>query len=144
MNYFAVVPLIVLLIISCVMFFGDTCYEFFSENCLPKCVNAHSQTGENYVWLNVLGYGNVIKVEFEEPVGSNNWTLYTDKWWETHCKVVDHSPEKLVESHVNAFIGPNRFARLRYTFQNGKIMEPTQEFYELEAKYFKNQNLCKN
>jgi hypothetical protein len=114
-----------------------------SLSCSDECLKAHSSSGDNYSWLDSLGYGKVKKVEFEEPVNSGKWTLYDDNWWGTHCKVIDHTPANLVNSHYYAFIDPNtRFARLRFTFENGKVMEPTKEFYQLEADYFKNNKLC--
>jgi len=101
------------------------------------CVYAHKQSGDNYVWLRQLGHGNVTKIEFEEPVNSGNWKAYTDHWWQVHCASVSHNPNNLVQAHVNAFIGPNRFARLMFTFQDGTQMEPTVDFYILERDYFR-------
>jgi hypothetical protein len=117
--------------------------RIYSQQCVNNCVKTHSQNGDNYVWLNVLGHGPVKKIEFEEPVGSGNWRLYTDKWWETHCKVIDHSPDNLMDAHVKAFINPKtRFARKRFTFSDGLITEPTPKFYELEQNYFKYFKYC--
>lgn len=107
------------------------------NTCMDDCINLHSSNGKNYEWLNSLGYGKVVKVEFEEPINSGNWRLYTDEWWGVHCKVISHDPDDLVEAHVKAFINPlTRFARKRFTFKNGEIMEPTIQFYELEQEYF--------
>jgi len=114
-----------------------------SPKCINDCVGSHSQKGGNYIWLNVLGHGKVIKIEFEEPVYSGNWRLYTDKWWNVHCKVIDHSPNNLAVAHVKAFINPNtRFARKRFTFEDGTITEPTPKFYELEQEYFAANQYC--
>jgi hypothetical protein len=140
--------LLILLIIFLlvILAYHISCHtEYFSASCASQCAHSHSQNGENYVWLNPLGYGSVIKVEFEEPIFSGNWTLYDDSWWETHCNAVDHNPNNLVRSHVDAFINPNtRFAKLRFSFTDGSILEPTKQFYELEAAYFKKNNYCSN
>ena len=117
----------------------------YSRKCINTCLTSHSQHGENYVWLNVLGNGPIVKIEFEEPVGSGNWRLYTDKWWETHCIAVDHRPGSLAEAHIKAFVNPKtRFARKRFTFENGLITEPTNQFYELEDEYFSKYGYCAN
>jgi len=121
---------------------GYLIYDYYNATC-KTCVQSHSQNGDDYVWLNELGHGKVDKVSFEEPVGSGNWRLYDDKWWETHCRVVDHNPNNLVNAHVNAFIDPsNRFAKMMFTFQDGTLMEPTKHFFELEQNYFKNIKHC--
>jgi hypothetical protein len=112
------------------------------QSCLSACSQTHSQTGDDYVWLNPLGHGKVTKVYFEEPVGSGKWTLYDDHWWNIHCKAIDHSPDNLVASHTRAFINPGRFARLMFFFEDGTQTEPTVQFYQLEADYFRNRNLC--
>ena len=132
-------------------------------NCIPECVQAHSAHGDNYSWLNAE-YGEVMGIAFEEPVlpkyksgqqeydpSTNelvgNWKPYTDDIWAIHCKVIDHEPAHLTAAHVQAFIEPStRFARLRFTFRrpDGMLyqMEPTSKFYELEASYFADNNLC--
>lgn len=133
------VILLLIVLVYCIPYY----MEYFSASCVSQCADSHSQNGENYVWLNELNHGSVLKVEFEEPVGSGKWTLYNDSWWKTHCDVVDHNPENLVAEHVKAFIDPNtRFAKLRFTFSDGSIIEPTEQFYELEAAYFKKNNYC--
>src|SRR5438309_437377 len=114
-NKMIIVTIVILCIFTIFILKSLNYYrEDFSGECTKDCVKAHSQSGNNYEWLDELGHGKVNKVEFEEPVGSNKWTLYTDDWWHTHCKAVSHSTD-LVEAHVNAFIDPEkRFARLRF------------------------------
>jgi len=107
------------------------------------CVESHKSSGGNYEWLNVLGYGNVLRIEFEEPIDSGNWRVYTDKWWKVHCGVIDHTPENLANAHIKAFVNKKtRFARKRFTFENGNVVEPTEQFYELEQEYFKKRHMC--
>lgn len=114
-----------------------------TPDCMKTCVMTHSQNAINYVWLNVLGHGPVKKVEFEEPLNSGKWRLYTDKWWATHCKVVDHDPKNLAHAHIRAFVDPaTRFARKRFTFEDGTITEPTAKYYELEQEYFAERDYC--
>ena len=91
----------------------------------------------NNEWLESLGYGKVKQVYFEDPIGSRNLLPCDDKWWENHYKTVDHDPDNLVESHMEAFKGKNRFAKLVYVFEDGTQMEPTKEFFELEAATFR-------
>lgn len=124
---------------------GPISIAYPSENnpaALPWCVNVHSQNpmGRDYEWLDVLKFGKVLKVEFEEPAGSGNWKMYTDKWWGVHCKAIDHSPDKLVDAHVKAFINPDtKFANLRFYFEKLSVpIPPEKHWYELEAAYFKN------
>lgn len=142
MKYTLLILAIITLFILC--YCCSTFTETFSSDCVNDCVKSHSQNAINYVWLNKLNHGKVLKVEFEEPANSNKWTLYDDHWWQVHCDVLDHNPDNLVESHYKAFVHPQtRFARLRFTFQDGSVLEPTKQFYELEAEYFKNHNHCK-
>lgn len=136
-----------------------------SNKCI-HCAYAHKKDGLNYSWLN-NEFGNVQKIEFEEPVDTSNmdfqgrpvfrrgemvgnWKPYTDEIWEIHCKpdVINHSPDKLVEQHVDAFINhKSRFARLRFTLEKDGIvyqMEPTRRFYELERDFFSRHNrICR-
>lgn len=110
-----------------------------------ECVTTHSQNTPDggYVWLNKYGFGKVVKVEFEEPVNSGNWRLYTDKWWTTHCKVVSHDPRDLASAHIRAFIDEKtRFAKMRFHFDSGNVVEATPEFYHLEQEYFEEKFLC--
>ncbi len=136
---------------------------FYTNECI-NCSYAHKETGLNYSWLN-KEFGKVLKIEFEEPVDKNNlnsqgkpiydneemvgnWQPYTDKIWDIHCKpnVIDHSPSKLVDQHLAAFVNPqSRFARLKFTLhKNDKIyqMEPTKRFYELEKDFFLQRSIC--
>lgn len=134
-----------------------------SHNGCVNCSYAHKESGLNYSWLN-KEFGEVLKIEYEEPVEKRNlnnnrpiysdgemigdWKPYTDDIWEIHCDptVIDHSPKKLVEQHMSAFINKNtRFARLRFTFKKeDKIyqQEPTKRFYELERDFFSDQEKC--
>lgn len=108
-----------------------------------ECVISHSQKGENYSWLNVLGHGNLVNVWYEEPVDSRNWKIYTPKVWQTHCRVIDHG-DNLYEDHLRAFVNPEtRFAKLLFLFEDNTLMEPTSEFYILEQIYFDNNKYCK-
>src|SRR5579872_580149 len=90
---------------------------------------SHSQ---NHTWLNELNHGKVLKVEFEELINSNNWNIYNDKWWEIHCKVINHV-ENLIDSHVL----PSRTIKLLFYFEDGTIMEPNKTFYELITCFIK-------
>jgi hypothetical protein len=111
-----------------------------------ECLITHTQNRPDggYVWLNKLGYGKVLKVEFEEPVGSGNWRLYTDKWWVTHCRVISHNPKELAGAHIKAFVDPStRFARMMFYFDSGKIVEATADFYRLEQEYFAEKEICR-
>jgi hypothetical protein len=103
---------------------------------LQDCVYAHSEDGLDYPWLGNI-HGGLHKIQFEEPPNSGKWEDYTDKVWDAHCTVVDHSPGKLVGAHVKAFIDPlTRFAKLHFHFRDGTVMEPTRKFYELEDTWF--------
>ncbi len=115
------------------------------RKCIKKCTYAHAKNGDNYKWLLPLGFGNVEKIEFQEPpsnLNDENWVPYTEEWWNVHCKVISHNPENLVEDHMNAFVYKDiRFAKLRFTFSKGKIITSDNEdlfrkFYELERDYF--------
>lgn len=119
---------------------GKVKYE--NPKCIPNGVEAHSQHGHDYEWLNVLGYGKVLKVEFEEPVGSGHWRTYDDKWWEIHLSVIKHTPDDLIDAHMKAFINPGRFARMMFHFEDGTVREPDMSFWKLEADYFRNNHLC--
>jgi hypothetical protein len=125
------------------------------SNCI-SCIDAHIPEGKNYEWL-LEKFGKVVEIKFEEPARIKDdpvfqngkmvgeWSPYTNKIWEIHCRVIDHK-NNLVQSHYDSFIDRNkRFARLCFTFnKNGKIyeMEPTREFYELEDEYFKKKVNC--
>ncbi len=100
------------------------------------CVDAHSHEGLNYTWLAPLGHGPVTRVEFQEPVGTGPWTLYTDRWWKTHCTVVGHN-KHLARNHIQAFVNPKtRFAIMRFHFADGTVREASERFFRLEEKYF--------
>ena len=142
---YILMTLVIIIIIVCLLFptHFEMYNEYFASACANDCVKTHSQSGNNYSWLNVLGHGKVKEVKFEEPVDSENWKVYTDDWWKIHCKAIDHDPDNLVEAHVMAFINPNqRFAKLEFTFEDGTKMEPTRQFYDLEADYFRKNGYC--
>jgi len=131
----AYIMLALVLILGYVMYVSN---KAFVSGVCKNCVVQHSQHGNDYGWLNVLGHGKVLKVEFKEPVDKGTWRLYDDKWWGVHCGVIDHRPNYLVESHVKAFVDTfSRFAIMRFTFEDGTVMEPTKYFFELEADYFR-------
>lgn len=125
---------------------NEVVHGFYDEDekiCRSNCVQSHSQQGEDYVWLNVLGHGHVAKVYFCEPPDSDNWRLYDDHWWKVHCKAIDHRPEYLVDAHMKAFVNPDtRFARMRFHFEDGTVTEPNKLFWELERDYFREHDLC--
>src|SRR5688572_1452056 len=106
-----------------------------SSNVCQQCVTSHSQQGEDYVWLNSLGYGRVIGVKFQEPAGTGRWVDYDDRWWTEHCRAIDHS-NNLYESHMNAFVRPRHPINLLFYFEDGSIVSPTSDFYRLEEQYF--------
>lgn len=108
-----------------------------------ECVETHDQKyNRNYEWLDVLGYGPVELVWFTEPANSNEFVLYTTKWWETHCKVVSHG-NNLYQAHYDAFVNPKtRFARMIFLFQDGTLKEADSEFYRLEQEYYDKKGLC--
>lgn len=135
-----IIVLIVLIIILLLVGGAENFVGYFrkgTSSSLAPCVKAHSQNADNYPWLNHI-HGGVKKIMYEEPAGSGQWAEYTDKIWAIHCKVVDHDAD-LVEGHMRAFVNPEtRFARLHFYFQDGTVMEPTRQFYELERAWFKN------
>lgn len=134
------------------MQFLDTIDDAFSRGSIvPRgfvydTVLSHDQTIGNYVWLQPK-FGKLLWVEFEEPAGSGNWRHYDTFYWGRHGAVVDHNPEVLIEEHMREFVYPEtRSISLRFWFQlpGGKVtpLAPTREFYELEAEYFRKQDLC--
>lgn len=119
-------------------------YQSERQAYCEKCLLTHDEVyGNNYVWLDVLGHGRVVRVWFKEPVDSKEFVLYNTKWWETHCRVVDHG-SNLYDSHVRAFVDPKtRFARMLFLFEDGSLIEANEEFYRLEQEYFNSQKLCR-
>ena len=117
-----------------------------SNNGSNKCVDckfAHKESGLNYPWLSHI-HGGLDHIEVEEPVGTGIWKKYTEDNWKSHCdpKIVDHHPDQCVKSHMKAFVNPRtRFARLHFHFKDGHVQEPVEEFYRLEAEWFR-QNGC--
>jgi hypothetical protein len=101
--------------------------EYFNEKGLSEycvdCVITHDEKyGRNYEWFDVLGHGHVIKVWYEEPVGSSKFVLYTTKWWETHCEVVSRG-KNLYNAHIKAFVDPKtRFAKMLFEFSDGSLI----------------------
>lgn len=111
------------------------------DDCSSKCVLAHAAGGANYPWLAHIR-GGVNYIEFEEPAGSGNWRTYNDDWWHAHCRVVDHNPAQLVDSHYAFFLAPNAPIKLRFHWNDGSISAPTREYYELEAQWFAHNGIC--
>jgi hypothetical protein len=100
-----------------------------------SCVESHSEDGLNYPWLRHV-HGGLAYVAYEEPPGTGVWRRYTRAVWGAHCRAVSHDPASLVAAHMRAFVDPQtRFARLMFHFNDGTVMEPVQEFYELEARW---------
>lgn len=113
-----------------------TLYDKMTDGELDDCAYFHSRHGRNYEWLATLGCGRVVEVWFEEPAGSGKWTVYTDKWWHTHCEAVDHI-HNLAENHIRAFVDPEtRFARMLFDFEDGTSIIADERFYNLEQEYF--------
>ena len=122
--------------------------QYKDVSCISKCVKVHDENGENYPWLDNYK-GGLNHIEYEEPIGTGAWRRYNSKIWEAHCKVVNHSPDQLVTSHLKSFMYPGRFARLKFIFNKGEDLitdiENEDKFkyiYELEAKYFESNKLC--
>lgn len=114
--------------------------------CIDNCVYVHKQKGLNYPWLNHIN-GGLLKIQYMEPPTSGTWLDYTDITWNAHCNVISHKPDELVAAHIQAFIDPNtRFAKLKFFFKNGLQAEldeeHAREYYNLEAEYFKKNNIC--
>jgi hypothetical protein len=115
---------------------GAGAYLLYKELSISTCLYLHSPNYANYPWLAHIHKG-VKYIQFEEPVESGKWRDYDDHIWDIHCKVVDHTAGNLAKDHIRAFVDPKtRFARLMFHFNDGTIMEPTKEFYELEERYF--------
>jgi hypothetical protein len=116
------------------------------ESLCQECVVSHIQEGENYKWLEKLGYGKVMEVKFQEPAGEGAWVTYDEKWWEVHCKSISHDPTDnengLYPSHMAAFVNPGHSINLLFYFTDGCVVSPTSEFYELEEDYFSSHNYC--
>lgn len=116
-----------------------------SANCVRDVVSTHDQRGWNYVWLAPL-LGLLQWVEFREPAKTGQWRHYNVFWWTRHGAVISHDPDRLVQEHVETFIGPNKTIELRFYFQTpaGYVYstEPTKRWYELEAAFFRRHGLC--
>lgn len=132
-----VVVLLAIVVVIILLYQNREYFAPTSDPCTKECVDVH----KTYPWLNHIN-GGLNKIQYMEPPSSGIWRDYTDEIWEIHCKVIDHHPEQLVESHVKAFIDEKtRFAKLKFIFKNGIETEASKTFYELEADYFKNK-LC--
>lgn len=140
MIYWLILLIILIILIIWLYFFKN--YESFDCGYESNCLRAHSLNDNNYLWLNKLGHGEVLQIEFQEPPNIGNWIVLDDNLWDLHCQTLTHNPNNLVEAHMNAFVYPNRIANLRFTFRDGSILFPTREFFELEAEYFRNNNSC--
>jgi len=120
--------------------------EDIGTACVYDTVFSHDQTGDNYVWLQPK-YGKLLWVEFEEPAGSGVWRHYDRYYWARHGCVVSHDPDRLVEEHVRYYVDPEtKRINLRFWFEDpaGRVhpVAPTREFYQLEADYFRQHQLC--
>lgn len=116
-----------------------------SSTCIQNCLHSHSQNGDSFKWLEVLGHGRLLKVELEYPINSGNWRPFDDKLWLQHCTTVGHDPGRLAKEHIKTYIDPaTRTARLRFYFADGTVQEPTPDFYHITEKYFKDNKLCGN
>ena len=120
---------------------------------LDHCVEYHSQNGLDYPWLEQQ-YGKLVKAEFSER-GVDRWIDYKQlhetvpggimhTWWVEHCNTVNHDMNNLAYNHIQAFVAPDRFAIMRFTFANGAVYQSDinyQEFihmYQLEQDYARN------
>lgn len=117
-----------------------------TKACVEDVVASHDQAIGNYIWLQPK-YGKVLWIDFEEPVGSGKWRTYDRYWWGRHACVVDHDPDKLFEEHVREFVNPKtKSISLLFWFlkHDGQVysMAPNEDFYRLEAEYFKHHKLC--
>lgn len=111
-------------------------------------VLSHDVTGDNYIWL-WSRFGRVIWIAFREPTQVGKWVDYNKYWFTRHACIVSHDPDKLIDDHMDLYVNPDtRKIDLKFWFQgpNGVLytMEPTREFYELEAAWFKRNNMGKN
>jgi hypothetical protein len=115
-------------------------YELFGggKKCRLNCVHVHDQKGLSYPWLKQLNHGRVIRVDFNEKGVTKGWQQYNEHWWKVHCNAISHNPLDLKKAHIKAFVGPRAPIQLRFYFEDGTIMQPTERFYELEEEYFKN------
>jgi hypothetical protein len=110
-------------------------------------LEAHSQNGLNYPWLNDI-HGGLLKIQYMEPPNSGIWKDYTDATWTIHCSVISHEPNNLIADHIRAFVNPQtRFARLKFIFNDHTQIELDEkyaiDFYQREANYFKSRsNSC--
>lgn len=119
-----------------------------SSGQIVDVVMSHDATGDNYIWL-WSRFGRVIWVAFREPANTGEWRDYDKYWFARHGCVVSHNPNKLVNEHVYYYVDPDtRKIDLKFWFQkpNGILYtaEPTREFYELEATWFRRNNMGKN
>jgi hypothetical protein len=118
-----------------------------TNECVGECLTTHSVRGLNYPWLNDI-HGGLMKIQYMEPPISGQWVDYTDDVWSTHCSLISHNPDTLVDEHINAFVNPDtRFARLQFIFNDGTViqledMDTANDFYTREADYFRENNIC--
>jgi hypothetical protein len=115
----------------------------YADNCIKECVDAHDQAGFSFPWLDELGHGKVLRVDFNEPGVTNGWQPYNKYWWNIHCKKRGwHYSDDLKKLHDALYVGINAQIKTKFYFKDGTIMEPTEKFFELEEKYFKNKSNC--
>lgn len=101
------------------------------------CIKYHSENYLNYPWLDHI-YGGLNYILYREPSGKGEWKFYTDKIWHDHCANISHDPNTLVEDHYNVFINlkTKEIDLLFYFNDLNEPIEPTIEFYILEAEWF--------
>lgn len=115
-------------------------------------VYTHAYNHLNYVWL-TPHVGRLVKAEFLE--GDSGWIDYEQlhkspkesflhSWWTEHCRAVSHDPSDLLASHVRAFVNDDRFAIMRFTFEDGRVYRSDVDkaafvqFFKWEEEYFAN------
>lgn len=124
-------------------------YDDAGNKCIKDCIYVHKQDGLNYPWLNDVN-GGLDHIEYMEPPNDpkQEWKQYGEHQWHSHCTWINHDPDVTVDEHIKAFVNPEtRFAKLRFFFKNGKIIEldydHAKDFYQREADYFREHNICK-
>jgi len=105
-------------------------------NTNQSCISGHTEPNL-YPWLDGVN-GGLDYIEFEEPVGSGNFELFTPQIASIHCDpgIINHGQD-LVESHIQSFVNSStRFARLMFHFNDGTAREPIRNDYEKEFQWF--------
>lgn len=106
-------------------------------------VHTHDQDGLNYVWLEPY-FGKVLWIDYNE---TGQWKTYNSFWWTRHGQLISHNPDRLVEEHMAYYVTPaTKRIDLRFYFKSPLgfvyMTNPTREFYELEAAYFRRHGFC--